>query len=205
MIVPSGKIRPQVNQGEMKNSSLFDGVKIAFTPGREMTQNPPDELQDAMNQGQDPGMSGMSNEPGNRMPGDQGAEMGGGKPPMPSADAVQPQGANRWLVPDGSQEEQVQDRAILTEVSKLEQAAGQGFEDSISMKRSKDGSFEAEVPAPEGYSIQQALQFANALMQAVDGELENFDPGKQSGVMRLTYKSKSLGQPRVEKAKSSRR
>ncbi len=220
MIVPSGKIRRQINQGEMKNSFLLDNEeiknpytdlfpnekKIAFTPGRQMTQDPPGQkpldrdLQSVMNDSQDPGISGKI--PGeNRMEG-----IGGGNgPPMPSADAVQPQGQNRWLVPDGSEEDEQanQDIAVLEEKRKLREVAGPGV--ALNMKRTTDGMFELTLMPPRGQTFNSPDDFAATLMQAVGGVTEEItDPDPMSGAMKVVYRSKLMGPPRIEKAKGKR-
>ncbi len=223
MIVPSGKRRQQIAQGQRPYESVWDCLddvtaqvdpKAFKLPGGE--SDDPQQNKDvanALQQGNAPGMSGRFNEPGGRAPGDRAPkpEMGAGRemgvaPGMGAGlgDEVgnEVDNGNRWLQPDGTQEE-VDPTGVLQETDALEQAAGRGFENRISVKKSSDG-FEATIAMPEGYTIPQTTQFAQALMQAVNGTLSYFDPGQGKGMIKLVYTS-GMGQQKIEKAKNSKR
>lgn len=219
MIVPSGKRRQQIAQGDRPYESILDSLDDIVTaqvkpkpfkfPTYDGSKPGNDELATALQSGNNPGMSGLFNEPGGRAPGD--------RAPKPDIDSEQDmnvsgpntspgmEAGNRWLAPDGSEDEEQasQDILLLEEKRKLRQAAGQGF--AINMKRSKDGMFELLLIPPRGYSIPQPDDFAATLMQTVRGVPEDIgDPDPNTGAMKIVYRSQSLGQPKIEKAKGRR-
>lgn len=218
MIVPSGKRRQQIAQGQRPYESILDDLdfdKIAQVqpkpfklPQEEQSPGQLGDVATALQDGNDPGMSGRFNEPGNRAPGDRSPQPGmGADRGMGGLDEMNEPGVgNRWLTPDGSEDEdqQSQDILLLEEKRRLRNAAGQGF--AINMKRSKDGMFELILIPPRGYSIPSPDDFAAELMKAVQGVPEDIgDPDPNTGAMKVVYRSQMLGQPRIEKAKGSRR
>lgn len=193
MIVPAGRRRDQVSQGLSKHDLFTEDLLRRFAiTGQDALKDEksppvPNDLQNAMNQSSNPGMSG--NMPGsgkmdqNRMPGE--SQM---PDEMPETGSRSPASQFLGADPEEDQGDVTANGMILQqEQEKIRQYVGNDF--AVQVSANDDGTISAVVTPPNGVPINDPNSLAEGLMQAVRGEFKDIatPAGAESGPTKIIY------------------
>lgn len=202
MIVPSGKRRPQVNQGPLKNASIFDASFFKEAIGSPSFAPPAEvgpDLQNAMNSG---GLDKF----------DQAQSQNSLDSPMPKGNSVQPQGepvgtspAARFFGKSPEDEEAEgsvsPERMYLNEQAKIRKFIGNDM--GMRLKDNQNGTFTVVLTAPGPISDPDG--FIKAFMQTIGRvypeETETPSRSDPKGKITLTYVPQGASPPKITKHK----